>query len=46
MLNCFWKGGIDLVLEVTSRKLKNIQGGLRIFGEIEHFSSVVVEAFS
>ena len=34
------------VLEVTSRELKNFQRGLRIFGEIENFSSVWVEAFS
>ena len=34
------------VLEVTSRELKIFQKGLRISGEIENFSSVVVEAFS
>ena len=28
------------VLEVTSRELKSFQMGLRIFGEIENFSSV------
>ena len=35
------------VLEVTLRELKIFQkAGLRIFGEIENFSSVGVEAFS
>ena len=32
--------------EVTSRELKIFQKGLRIFGEIENFSSVGVEDFS
>ena len=31
---------------VTSRELKMFPGGLRIFGEIDNFSSVGVEAFS
>ena len=34
------------VLEVTSRELKIFQRWLRVFGEIEKFSSVEVEAFS
>ena len=34
------------VLEVTSRELKIFQRGLRVFGDIENFSSVGVEAFS
>ena len=34
------------ILEVTSRELKISQKGLRIFGEIENFSSVGVEVFS
>ena len=34
------------VLEVTSRELKIFQSGLRVFGEIENFSSIRVEAFS
>ena len=34
------------VLEVTSKKLKNFQRGLRIFGEIKKNSSEGVEAFS
>ena len=34
------------VLEVTSRDLKIFPRGLRIFVEIENFSSVGVEAFS
>ena len=34
------------VLEVTSRELKIFQMGLRIFREIEKFSSVEVEIFS
>ena len=34
------------VLELTSRQLNIFQKGLRIFGEIENFSSVGVEAFS
>ena len=33
------------VLEVTSRELKNLQRGLKNFGEIKNFSSVGVEAF-
>ena len=33
------------VLEVTLRELKIFQKGLRIFGEIENFSSVGVEGF-
>ena len=33
------------VLEVTSRELKFFQMGLRIFGEIENFSSVEVQFF-
>ena len=45
-LNCFWRDGIDRILEVTSRELKNFQMGLKTFGEIENFSSVVVETFS
>ena len=32
-------------LELTSRELNIFQKGLRIFGEIENFSSVGVEAF-
>ena len=34
------------VLELTSRELNIFQKGLRIFGEIENFSSVGVKAFS
>ena len=34
------------VLELTSRELNIFQKGLRIFGEIENFSSVGFEAFS
>ena len=34
------------VLEVTSTELKVFQKGLRIFGEIENFSSVGFESFS
>ena len=34
------------VLDDTSRELQNFQGELRVFGEIENFSSVGVEAFS
>ena len=34
------------VLEVTSRELKIFQRGLRVFEEIENFSSVGVQAFS
>ena len=34
------------VLEVTSKEWKIFQKGLRVFGEIEKFSSVRVEAFS
>ena len=33
-------------LGVTSRELKNCQRGLRIFGDINTFSSVGIEAFS
>ena len=33
-------------LEVTSRELKIFQRGLRIFGEIDNFSSIGVEPFS
>ena len=34
------------MIEVTSKELKNFQRGLKIFGEIENFSSVGVEVFS
>ena len=34
------------VLEVTSKELKTFQRRLRVFGEIENFSSEGVEAFS
>ena len=34
------------VLEITSRELKIFQRGLKIFGEIENFSSVGVKTFS
>ena len=34
------------VLVVTSRELKIFQRGSKVFGEIENFSSVGVEAFS
>ena len=40
-----WDFLMRVVLEVTSRELKNFQSGLRIFGEIKKFSSVGVEAF-
>ena len=39
----FSHGG-SRVLEVTSRELEIFQRGLRVFGEIENFSSVWVEA--